>query len=44
MPTALYVAETWGAERKKLNVLEIKCLRSMIEGLECMIVFNEEIH
>ena len=31
MPTALYRAETWGirsAERRKVNVLEMKCLRS----------------
>ena len=34
VPTALYGPETWGmrsAERKKVNVLEMKCLRS----LEC---------
>ena len=31
VPTALYVAEAWGvrsAERRKVNVLEMKCLRS----------------
>ena len=31
--TALYGAETWGmrsAERRKVNVLEIKCLRSLV--------------
>jgi len=33
VPTVLYGAETWGLreiERKKLNVFEMKCLRSMI--------------
>ena len=33
VPTALYGAETWGlreSERKKLNVFEMRCLRSMI--------------
>ena len=33
VPTALYGAETWGirsAERKKVNVLEMKCLRSLV--------------
>ena len=33
MPTVLYGAETWGlreSERKKLNVFEMRCLRSMI--------------
>ena len=32
-PTALYGAETWGmskGERTKVNVLEMKCLRSFI--------------
>ena len=32
-PTALYGAEAWGmrsAERRKMNVLEIKCLRSLV--------------
>ncbi len=32
MPTALYGAESWSgkmAERKRLNVMEIKCLRSI---------------
>ena len=32
-PTALYGAEAWGirsAERRKVNVLEIKCLRSLV--------------
>ena len=33
VPTALYGAEAWGmisAERKKFNVLEMKCLRSLV--------------
>ena len=33
VPTALYGAETWSmrsAERRKLNVLEIKCSRSLV--------------
>ena len=33
VPTALYGAEAWGmrsAERRKANVLEMKCLRSLI--------------
>ena len=33
VPTALYEAEAWGmrgAERRKVNVLEMKCLRSLV--------------
>ena len=33
VPTALYGAETWGmrsAERRKVNVLEMKCLKSLV--------------
>ena len=33
IPTALYGAEAWGvrsAERRKVNVLEMKCLRSLV--------------
>ena len=33
VPTALYGAEAWGmisAERRKVNVLEIRCLRSLV--------------
>ena len=32
-PTALYGAKAWGmrsAERRKVNVLEMKCLRSLV--------------
>ena len=46
VPTALYRAEVWGmrsAERRKVNVLEMKCLRCL--GLECdeWIDRNEEV-
>ena len=33
VPTALYGTEQWGmrsAERRKVNVLEMKCLRSLV--------------
>ena len=33
VPTALYGAEAWGmrsAERRRVNVLEVKCLRSLV--------------
>ena len=33
VPTALHGAEAWGirsAERRKVNVLEMKCLRSLV--------------
>ena len=33
VPTALYGAEEWSmrsAERRKVNVLEMKCLRSLV--------------
>ena len=33
VPTTLYGAEAWGmrsAERRKVNVLEMKCLRSLV--------------
>ena len=33
VPTVLYGAEAWGmrsAERRKVNVLEVKCLRSLV--------------
>ena len=46
LPTALYGAEAWGrrsAERRKVNILEIKCLRCLV-GLSRMdIVRNEEV-
>ena len=37
VPTELYGAEAWGnrsAERRKVNVLEMKCLRVWFECLE----------
>ena len=47
VPTVLYGAEVWGmrsAERRKANVLEIKCLRSLV-GVSLMNrVRNEEVH
>ena len=45
VPTALYGAEAWGmrsAERRKMNVLEIKCLEVWLEYRE-WIVRNEEV-
>ena len=33
VPTALYGAESWGmrsAQRRKVNVLELKCLKSLV--------------
>ena len=33
LPTALYGAEAWSmrsAERRKVNILEMKCLRSLV--------------
>ena len=46
VPTALYGAETWGlreAERRKLNVLEMGCLRSMCGLTLWNRVRNEEV-
>ena len=45
VPTALYGAEAWGmrsAERWKLNVLEMKCLRSLVGVSQMDRVGNEE--
>ena len=46
VPTALYEAEAWGmrsTERRKVNVLEMKCLRSLV-GVSLMDrVRNEEV-
>ena len=46
VPTALYGAEAWGmrsADRRKINVLEMKCLRSLA-GVSRMDRFkNEEV-
>ena len=43
--TALCGAESWGkrsAERKKINVLEMKCLRSLVRVSRMDRVWNEE--
>ena len=45
VPTALYGAEAWGmrsAERRKVNVLEMKCLRSFFIVSRMNRVRNEE--
>ena len=46
VPTALYGAEAWGmrsAERRKVNVLEMKCLRSLVGVSRMDRVRNEEV-
>ena len=46
VPTALYGAEAWGmtsAERRKVNVLEMKCLRSLVGVSRMDIVRNEDV-
>ena len=46
VPTALYGAESWGMrsdERKKMNVLEMKCLRSLVGVSRRDRVRNEEL-
>ena len=46
VPTVLYGAETWNlreAERKSLNVFEMKCLRSMVRVTRLDRVRNEEV-
>ena len=43
---ALYLAEAWGmrsAERRKVNVLEMKCLRSLVGVSRMDRVRNEEV-
>ena len=47
VPMALYGAEAWGmrsAERRKVNVLEMKCLRSLVGVSQRDRVRNEEVH
>ena len=47
VPTVLYGAEAWGmrsAERRKVNVLEMKCLRSFIGVSRIDRVKNQELH
>ncbi len=46
VPTVLYGAEAWGvreAERRRLNVFEMKCLRSMIGVTRMDRLRNEEV-
>ena len=46
VPTALYGAEAWGmrsAERRKVNFLEMKCLRSLVGVSRMDKVKNEEV-
>ena len=46
VPTALYGAEAWGmrsSERRKVNILEMKCLRSLFGVLRMDRVKNEEV-
>ena len=46
VPTALYGAEAWGmgsADRRKVNVLETKCLRSWVGVSRLDRVRNEEV-
>ena len=46
VPTVLYGAEAWGmrsAERRKVNVLELKCLRSLVGVSRMDRVWNEEV-
>ena len=46
VPTALYGAEAWGmrsADRRKVNVLEMKCLRNLVGVSRMDRVRNEEV-
>ena len=46
VPTALYGAEVWGkrsAERRKVNVLEMKCLKNLVGASRMDRVRNEEV-
>ena len=46
VPTVLYRAEAWGmrsAERRKVKVLKMKCLRSLVEVSRMGGVRNEEV-
>ena len=46
VPTALYGAEVWGvrrAERKKVNLLEMKCLKNLVGVSRMDRVRNEEV-
>ena len=46
VPTVLYAAEAWGmrsAVKKKVNVLEMKCLRNLVGVSRIDIVKNEDM-
>ena len=46
VPTALHGAEAWGMrsdERRKVNVLEMKCLRNLVGVSRMDIVRNEDV-
>ena len=46
VPTVLYRAEAWGmrsAEKRKVNVLEMKCLRSLVGVSRMDRVRKEEV-
>ena len=46
-PMALYGADVWGmrsAERRKVNVLEMKCLRNLLGVSQMERVKNEQVH
>ncbi len=46
VPTVLYVAETWNvgtAERRRLNVMEMRCLRSMHGVIQIDRVRSDEV-
>ena len=47
VPVTLYGAEAWGmrsAERRKLNIPQMKCLRSLVGVSRMNRVRNEEVH
>ena len=47
VPMAFYGAEAWGmrsTERRKVNVLEMKCSRSLVGVSRMDRVRNEEVH
>ena len=47
VPTALYVAEVWGMrsyERRKVNLLQIKCLRNLVGVSRKYRVRNEQVY
>ena len=47
VPISLYGAEAWGmssAKRRKVNVLEMKCLKTFVAVSRMDRVRNEEVH